>query len=173
MDLKITQLCRWLDQYLLIARAYLIKPTTHDIVLRFITAPPNFINFHCSTANYRTLGITEGEFYYNGPSTSTTSAQLYCMKNSIMVPVLAYEEFFAATLISINPEYVVGSLPRLKAEEVIVFDYLSKSGGQLTGPLFLPPNWRPQSTNELVPKSYVDALRLDLESRIGRLETKI
>lgn len=171
-DAKVTQLCRWLDQYLTVARAYLGKPSTEDIILHFLTAPPDFHKIHCSTANYRTLGIKEGEYYYNGPASGGTTPQLYCMRNSVMVPVLAYQDFFSATLISVNPEYVVGGQPKIKASEVVVFDYLSKSGGELTGPLSMPAGWRPTQSNELVPKSYVDALRLELETRVGKLETK-
>lgn len=172
-DAKVVQLCRWLDQYLTIARAHLVKPATEDLILHFLTAPPTFHYFHCSTANYKTLGIKEGEFYYNGPSAKGSSPQLYCMKNGIMVPVMVYEEFFAATLISVNPEYVPGSAPTIKAEEVVMFDYLSKSGGELSGPLHMPLNWKPTSSTELVPKSYVDALRLELEQRLGRLESGV
>lgn len=172
-DPRINQLCQWLDSYLTIARAAQALSSTTDLVLHFLTSPPDFIFIHCSTANFRTLGIKEGEFYYNGPASNGSTPALYVMKSGVITPVLTYEEHFNATLISVNPEYQAGAPAKITAREVVVFDHLSKSGGQMTGPILMPLNWRPASTNELVPKSYVDAMRLELEQRIGRLESGV
>lgn len=174
-DVKISQLKTWLDQYLNVARAFLNKPPTYDLVLYFVTAPPEVIKIHCSTANYKTLPILNGEFLYNGPKEVSNGLvpQLYFMKNGSLVPVLKYSDYFSATLISINPEYQVGKPATIKAQEVVVYDYVNKNGDDLLGPLRMPANWIPSNPTELVPKIYVDTLRAELEARIGTLETKV
>jgi hypothetical protein len=82
-ELKVAQLKRWLDSYLSIARAYLNKAPSTNIILYFLTAPPEMIKVHCSTSNFKTLGMANGDFLYNGPSTVSNglTPQLYCMKN--------------------------------------------------------------------------------------------
>lgn len=171
-DQKLNQLKSYLDSYLTIARAALGKPATDDLVLYFLTAPPDFVKIHCSISNFRTLTILNGEFYYNGPSSAGIALpQLYYMKNGTLVPVLKFTDYFNATLISVNPEYLPGRAPTIKATDAVIMDNVSKSGDELTGPLSMPIDWVPINANELVTKSYVDQLRLDLEQRIGALES--
>ena len=174
-DDKVTQLKAWLDSYLTIARSYLNQPASTDLVLYFLTSPPDMIKFHCSTANYKTLGMQNGEFLYNGPLAVSNGLipQIYCLKNGALVPVAKYSQFFDATLISVNPEYVVGKTPEIKAKEVVVYSFVDKNGDSLAGPLTMPLNWNPTNSNELVTKQYVDTLRLELEARLGSLETRV
>ena len=167
---KVAQLCNWLDSYLAIARAVLSKPASTDLPLYFVTSPPTIITIHCTTANYKTVGLLDGEFYYNGPAVTNSSSMLYYFKNNTLTPVIRYEDFFDATLISINTEYEVGGQSKVRAKEVVTVEYVPKHGTEMEGPLTMPQNYVPRDTNELVPKSYVDKLRLDLELRIGKLE---
>lgn len=171
-DTKLTQLKTWLNTYLTVARAYLKAEPAYDLKLYFITAPPEVITVHCSTSDYRQLNMQNNEFLYNGPPSASSSIvpQLFCLKSGTLVPVLNYAEYFSATLISINPEYSTTAVPIIKAQNVVVMDYVDRQGGQLSGPLLMPPNWVPSNKNELVPMSYVDQLRLDLEERIALLE---
>ena len=174
-DSKVTQLKTWLDSYLTLARAYLNKDASTDLILYFLTSPPDMITFHCSTASYKTLGMKNGDFLYNGPSTVSNGLipQLYCMVNGTLTPVATYSDFFSATLISVNPEYSVGNAPQIKAQQVVVFNYVDKNGGELSGPLTMPDAWIPQALNELITKQYVDTLRLDTETRLGSIEARL
>lgn len=170
-DTKLTQLKTWLNTYLTIARAYLKVDAAYDLKLYFITAPPETITIHCSTNDYRKLSIANNEFVYTGPpEVCLTTPQLFCLRSGVLVPVLAYQDYFSATLISVNQEYST-EFPIIKAKEVVVQDFLDKSGGQLTGPLLVPEGWKPNSPNELISRDYVDSLLLKLETRIGALET--
>ena len=72
-----------------------------------------------------------------------------------------------------NPEYATTAVPIIKAQDVVVMDYVDRQGGQLSGPLLMPANWIPSNKDELVPRSYVDKLRLDVEERLALLENKI
>lgn len=171
-DAKLTQLKTWLNTYLTIARAYLKVDATYDLKLYFITAPPETITIHCSTKDYRKLTVANDDFVYNGPPEvcPTLTPQLFCVKSGVLVPVLSYHDYFSATLISVNPEYSTDT-PVIKAKEVVVQDFVAKSGGQLTGPLLMPDGWKPNSSNELVSKGYVESLLLELDTRIGIMET--
>jgi hypothetical protein len=174
-DDKVTQLKTWLDSYLNIARSYLNQSPSSDLLLYFLCNPPEMITLHCSTANYKTLNLKNGEFLYNGPSSVSNGLipQIYCMKNGALVPVSTYSDFFSATLISVNPEYIVGKTPEIKAQPVVVYSFVDKNGDELNGPLTMPVEWVPTNSNELVTKQYVDQLRLELEARLGLLESKV
>lgn len=119
--------------------------------------------------------MVNGDFYYNGPDTVSNGLipQLYCMVNGTLTPVATYSDFFSSTLISVNPEYTVGKAPTIKAQEVVVFNYVDKNGDALSGPLTMPDAWIPQSSNELITKQYCDDLRLDLETRLGNIELRL
>lgn len=119
--------------------------------------------------------MKNGEFLYNGPEAVSNGLQpqLYCMRNGGLVPVGTYSDFFSATLISVNPEYIVGKTPEIKAQEVVTYSFVDKNGDTLNGPLKMPLNWNPTNSNELVHKQYVDELRLQLEARLGLLESRI
>lgn len=172
-DQKLSQLKSYLDSYLTIARAALGKSAAEDLVLYFLTAPPDFVKVHCSTSNFRNLNMQNGEFYYNGPSSAGVALpQLYYMKMGTLVPVLKYTDYFNATLISVNPEYLPGRAPTIKATDAVIMDNVSKSGDSLTGPLSMPLDWVPVNANELATKGYIDQVRLDLEQRMGALESR-
>lgn len=169
MDDKLNQLKSWLNEYLLIARAYLGKQPTDDLVLRFV-ADGEVLTFHCTTST----GVVpeEGQYIYNWPTSSdVVPAKLTVMRKGILQELNAYE--FGTTLISINPDYRVGYPPQVNPVPVVVVRYLSESGGAVKGRLGHAITTNPVDNNEFVPKWYVDALRADAEYRIGLLEQRL
>lgn len=174
VDLRLNQLYSWLDTYLTVARSYLKINSNTNLKLYFLVSPPDMITFHCSTSNYKNIGMEVGDFYYNGPpGASVVKPQLYYLSNSsTLTPVLNYQDYFDSTLISINPEYIAGQSPTIKATEVINMEYVNKNGDTLNNSLMMPTNWMPTNSDELVTKRYVDQLRFDLEVRLGLLESK-
>lgn len=172
-DNKIVQLKTWLDSYLNIARGYLEVKPNKNLELHFMSKPPHVLKIHCTTANFNSVGIKDGEFYYNGPKVNNNTPQLYYMSGGVLTVVNDYNLYFGATLISLNPEYVAGQVPVLRATEVIVQDYINRNGGELAGALTMPNKWVHTKPTELVSKAYVDTLRLEVETRLGALESEI
>lgn len=175
LDPKLNQLLSWLDDYLNVSRSRTNKTDIDDTVLYFMCDPPNLLKFHCTTSDNTKLGLTNGEFCYNGPQfvSGAIRPQLLFMNNSVLIPVEKFSDRFQAALISINPEYLVGKPTSYKIQEVVSFNYVNLSGDSLAGPLLMPPNYVPTDDMELVTKLYVDKLRLDLEVRLGSIEDRV
>lgn len=169
---KLSEFVGWLSQYLYAYRKHYQIGDSDPVRLRFLVngSPDTVIIIGCPNED---LGINVGEFWFNGsilrrcisregrPGTSFSMGY---------VDVTRYEDQFATTLVSLNPDIPLGQAPTTPPNPNPVpgdQDYLRRSGDRMLGPLLLQGD--PTDYQEAVPKIYVDNLHKTLQTQLNNL----